>query len=94
MWPDESAELEYLAEARERGEPAGPPAAKGEVPDDTDAKPLPELESLVARIPPDVREMLDELFRAKFTRVRRVPRKALKDATAQALRHSLSDHKK
>jgi hypothetical protein len=32
----------------------------------------------VKRIPPEVREVLDDLFRAKFTAVRRVPKKSLK----------------
>jgi hypothetical protein len=39
---------------------------------------LPPLEALVARIPPVVRDTLDDLFRAKFTAVRRVPPSALK----------------
>jgi hypothetical protein len=39
---------------------------------------LPPLEGLVGRIPPGVRDALDELFRAKFTLVRRVPPSALK----------------
>ena len=32
---------------------------------------LPELEELLARVPAGVRDALDELFRAKFTSVRR-----------------------
>jgi hypothetical protein len=39
---------------------------------------LPPLEGLVGRIPPGVRDALDELFRAKFTLVRRVPPSSLK----------------
>jgi len=81
-WPDESAELEYLSEARDRGEQVGTPAAKEEARDEVDAKALPPLDELVERIPPEVREILDDLFRAKFTKVRRIPRKALKDASA------------
>ncbi len=38
---------------------------------------LPPLDDLVQRIPPEVRELMDELFRAKFVRVQRVPKKAL-----------------
>jgi hypothetical protein len=34
---------------------------------------LPPLEEVVARVPPRVLGMMDELFRAKFTGVRRVP---------------------
>jgi hypothetical protein len=33
---------------------------------------LPALDDLVARVPPAVRGLLDDLFRAKFTSVRRV----------------------
>jgi len=39
---------------------------------------LPPLEKLVGRIPAETREALDELFRAKFTSVRRLPGKAFK----------------
>ena len=34
-------------------------------------------DELVARLPPAVRETLDELFRARFVRVTRLPRKTL-----------------
>lgn len=73
---DEMAESAFRAEARERGEvlvPAAPPAAEAEP-----KGPLPPLESLVQRIPADVRETLEDLFRAKFVTVRHVPAKALK----------------
>ena len=43
------------------------------------AGPLPPLDELVRRIPADVRGLLDDLFRAKFTAVKRMPSKALKD---------------
>ena len=78
-WPDESAELEYLSEARERGETVAVPKGKEEREEEVDAKALPTLNELVERIPPDVRDLLDDLFRAMFTTVRRIPRKALKD---------------
>jgi hypothetical protein len=44
--------------------------------EETPAK-LPPLDELVQRIPSEVRELMDELFRAKFVRVQRVPKKAL-----------------
>ena len=76
---DEAAEAAFLAEARERGEivttTKAAPAAVEEV---VDPKALPPLDELVKRIPPEVRESLDELFRARFVSVRRVPAKALK----------------
>jgi hypothetical protein len=59
-------------------EPSGPatPVVSGSAapPEETDAAkvPLPSLDSLVSRIPAEVRETLEDLFRAKFTVVRRV----------------------
>ncbi|HUR57968.1 MAG TPA: hypothetical protein VM029_09690 [Opitutaceae bacterium] len=77
---DESAEAAFLGEARDRAEPVRnvtPAQAAAEM-DEADSKPLPPLDSLVQQIPADVRATLEELFRAKFIRVQRVPRKALK----------------
>lgn len=68
-----------LAELRERGEVpvrAVPVQAKDEAPIR-----LPPLDELVKRIPPAVRETLDDLFRARFTSVRKVPAEALKVPT-------------
>jgi len=78
-WPDESAETAFRAESRERGEPELPAGLLVEATEETDPKGLPALEDLVKRIPPEARELLDELFRAKFTGVKRVPAKALKN---------------
>ncbi len=77
-WPDDSAESAFLAEARDRGEPIAPTRAKEEIADETDAKALPPLNELVNRIPADVREALEDLFRARFVTVKRVPKRALK----------------
>ena len=77
-WPDETAESSFRSEARERGEPVASIKSR-EVADETDSKPLPPLSELVERIPPGVREALEDLFRARFTAVRRIPRQALKD---------------
>ena len=79
-WPDESAEAQFLAEARERGEPVpvpANPAAEPEAAEPEPSGPAPELDELVGRLPPAVRETLDELFRARFVRVTRLPRKTL-----------------
>ena len=74
---DEMAESSFRAEARDRGEVVlAVPKAESEEPVDT--KPLPPLDKMVERIPADVRDVLEELFRAKFVAVRRVPAKALK----------------
>lgn len=79
-WPDESVESGFLAEARERGEPTSVAAsAKEETAERTEAGPLPPLNDLVQRIPAEVRDVLEDLFRAKFVAVKRVPPKALKE---------------
>jgi hypothetical protein len=84
-WPDESAEAAFLSERRSGDEagasemgrilgtspdPAGAPVEEKEI--------LPPLDDLVARIPAEVRAVIDELFRAKFVAVRRMPKEALK----------------
>lgn len=76
-WPDEAAEASFLSDARERGEVVVAKKAE-EVAEETTAKPLPALDSLVERIPAEVRDVLEDLFRAKFVSVKRVPKKALK----------------
>lgn len=77
-WPDEAAETSFRAEARDRGESDLPTGVMPEATEETDTKGLPPLEDMVKRISPEARELLDELFRAKFTSVKRVPAKALK----------------
>ena len=77
--PSESEESAFLAEQRDQGfggpAPATPRATSPEV---EEKGPLPPLDDLVNRIPPATRELLDELFRAKFVTVKRVPVSALK----------------
>ena len=46
-----------------------PPEEKGD---------LPPMEDLVKRIPAPARELMEELFRARFVTVKRVPQSALK----------------
>ena len=77
-WPDEAAEASFRSEARERGEPVVSVKSR-ETADEADAQALPPLDELVERIPTEVREVLEELFRARFTTVRRIPRQALKE---------------
>lgn len=85
-WPiDEAGEAAFLATAREGGEvivPVAPvvPAVREAATDDESKTALPALDVLVQRIPAEVRETLEDLFRAKFTTVRRVPAKALDSA--------------
>ena len=82
VFPDEETETAMRSELRERGEAveAKPSRASEAEP----ATPLPPLDQLVGRLKPEVREVLDELFRARFTGVRRVPAQALKEPVARA----------
>jgi len=78
--PTEAEEAAYLAEQGPTvvgvaTEPSG--LADAAEPEEASAK-LPAIEDLVQRIPAAAREALDELFRARFVRVQRVPGKALK----------------
>jgi len=77
-WPDDATESEFRAEARERGEPVRVAREPEEAEDEKENGALPKLEDLVTRIPAAVRETLEDLFRARFVAVKRVPRKALK----------------
>lgn len=77
-WSDEAAESAFRAEARSRGETVVASPAVVELAEDKETKALPPLADLVKRLSPEIRETLDELFRAKFTAVKRVPKKALK----------------
>jgi len=80
FWPDESAEVAFLSETQDRGTTT--PAAlvaPGETEEETDRRAaVPALEDLVVRIPAEVREVLEELFRAKFVAVKRIPKRELK----------------
>lgn len=77
-WPDEASETAFRAESRDRNEADVSSGAPVGATEETDTKPLPALNDLVKRISPEARELLDELFRAKFTTVKRVPAKSLK----------------
>lgn len=75
---DEAAESAFRAEARERGETVTASRAVAETVEETEKGALPPLDELVKKIPAEVRETLEDLFRAKFVKVQRVPKKALK----------------
>lgn len=69
-----------MAEQREQGYSSPAPARPTAATEDTsDKKPLPPLDDLVNRIPPATRQLMDDLFRAKFITVKRVPASALKN---------------
>ncbi|QYM80757.1 hypothetical protein K0B96_04510 [Horticoccus luteus] len=67
-------ESAFLAEASARGEAVTP----AQPTDNASREPLPGLDELVQRVPVEVRAVLDELFRARFVSVQRVPESALK----------------
>ncbi|MBX3748579.1 MAG: hypothetical protein KF897_00660 [Opitutaceae bacterium] len=77
--PTEAEESAYLAE-QTAAAPSGATAPGGEDAAEVDEAPakLPAIEDLVQQIPAETREALDELFRARFVRVQRIPRKVLK----------------
>jgi hypothetical protein len=83
-WPDESVEAAMRAEQRDRDFDSAAPATvkpvrgdrSADAPDE--AAPLPKLDTLIEQIPPAVRDTLEDLFRARFTSVQRVPKTALK----------------
>lgn len=83
--PSEGEEASFLAEQRIASGVALPPTRAGGAngAEDDPATSLPPLEDLVSRIPAPTRALLDELFRAKFVTVRRVPKSALKSAPAR-----------
>lgn len=77
--PSEGEEAAFLAEQRAQGIASPAPANRAsETADASDQNPLPPLEDLVKRIPPATRQLMDELFRANFVTVKRVPKSALK----------------
>lgn len=79
QWPDDAAESSFRAEARDRGEKVQPTRTTVEhLEDAADAKALPKLEDMVEKIPAEVRDVLEDLFRAKFVRVQKIPKRLLK----------------
>lgn len=78
VWPTATEEAAFLAEAQQRGEKVVPIARDVVEEIEDDKKALPKLDELLNRIPAETRELLDELFRARFVAVRRVKKKDLK----------------
>jgi hypothetical protein len=78
--PSENEESAFLAEQRSAPAPEAPAAVRGSPTDEENSGPaLPPLDSLVQRIPSATREVMEELFRARFVTVKRVPTSALKN---------------
>jgi hypothetical protein len=79
VW-DESTEASFLGEQREQGNPTAPATVSAAPTEEVDRTPLPPLDDLIKRIPAETRAVMDELFRAKFVSVRRIPKTALKES--------------
>ena len=77
-WPDAGDESAFLSEAASRGE-SSPPLSAGVAASTVGVK-LPPLEELVEKVPAAVRGILDDLFRVKFTGVRKFSAAARPDA--------------
>ncbi len=77
-WPDENEESSFISEQRAAGIPLVASSPKLAEENELDRQPLPKLDDLIARIPANVQQVLEDLFRAKFNAVRRVPVAALK----------------
>ena len=82
-WPDAGVEDAMRAEISDRDAMNGSGAASAtrrtrKAEDTLVGGPLPALDSIIAEIPDAVKHTLDELFRAQFSEVRRVPLAVLK----------------
>ena len=81
-WPDEVAESGMRAEVANRGETLSSKAAREAAEALAEAaaekRNLPPLDDLINQIPVEVRDTLEDLFRVKFIKVARAPKKALK----------------
>lgn len=80
--PLEALEAGMAGEVKERdaATPAAARRAARAKAEDEDARSeatLPEVDDLVAKLPAELREMMDELLRVRFVRVKKVPRKDL-----------------
>ncbi len=75
--PGEAEESAFLAEQR-LANPPPPIAAIGAIEADEENVALPPMDDLIRRIPASAREVMDQLFRAKFIAVKRMPAPAFK----------------
>jgi hypothetical protein len=77
--PSSEEEAAFLAQDGSEGQAYSlQPKTDSAEPVEGDAS-LPPLEDLVKRIPAPARELMEELFRARFVTVKRVPKSALKE---------------
>ncbi len=82
VWPSATDEAALIGEAQSQGraEPRAGVQTLRQAAEQAEAAlgPLPSLDTLIARIPAEARETLEDLFRVKFTGVRRVSPDVLK----------------
>jgi hypothetical protein len=71
-WPSPAEEAAFLGGPAEAALPAPPLSAMA-----APVRATPPLEELIQRIPAELRGTLEELFRARYTAVRRIPPEAL-----------------
>jgi hypothetical protein len=75
--PSPEEEAAFLAQY-EPSESTSRPTPHTSTPEEKGLPDLPPLEDRVKRIPAPVREALEELFRARFVTVKRIPQSVLK----------------
>jgi type IV secretory pathway protease TraF len=78
--PSAEEETAFLSSERENGGPVlvAPSTAAALNADDEKGE-LPPMEDLVKRIPAQTRDLIEDLFRARFVTVKRIPKAALKN---------------
>ncbi len=79
---DASAATGVVARPARRGTARGGDGADDDLPPGIKNAPLPELDALVARLPAELRETLEDLLRARFVAVKRVPGRDLSAPSA------------
>lgn len=82
-WMDAEREAAMQAameveDAERAAKKSKPTRRQTEAAETLDGGPLPELDEMIAKVPQDLQEKLDDLFRAKFQTVKRVPAAVLK----------------
>ena len=77
--PSSEEEAAFLAVDVDCGPADIPPPKANRVESELVEAPLPPMEDLVNRIPAPARELIENLFRARFVTVKRVPKAALKN---------------
>jgi hypothetical protein len=76
--PSAEEEAAMLSQDRGSEEFYGQPPKAENLEPETEGASLPPMEDLVKRIPLPTRDLLEELFRARFVTVKRIPKAALK----------------